>query len=800
MTTRSSKIADSLYLVQQQVAKNAPPAKPAEIPTNHILVTDCSGSMWGEVDKIRQQIKNKLPTLIGEKDTLTLIYFSGRGDFGTFVEAEPVRTMKDLSKVHEAIDKGLRVRGLTGFKEPIEEVGRVIERVSKKNPGSVFNLLFMSDGCDNVWPRAEIFKAVEKTAAGLASATFIEYGYYADRNLLTALAEKSGGNLIFAQAFDKYMPQVEAVLAKRPTGAKRIEVKVEGDAVGGFVFTFDNNELTTYAIEGGKASVPEDVAKVWYVSPTSVGTEKASLVSTANPKLDSSDMDVSFLPAAYACLSLFSVRMQPNVVYPFLKALGDVAYIEQFSSCFGKQKYSEFMDVTKLATFDSKLRLTKGYDPNKVPRDDAFTVLDTLQLLASDDGNRVLFDHPLFKYSAIGRGRVDSSEMLTKEEQEEMDKLTEELTKAGKDAKKIKAVSEKIAAITANKLPPLKFEATPAPDGYPISSLTFNEDRPNVSFLVRKEGSVDVSSRLPEQFKGNTLGKIPEKFPTFIFRNYAVVKDGLVNLAVMPVKLAKDTEAKLTELVRNGDIPKGCITFESTGAALIFLDKLPVINRKMIKASSAKALFEKEFELTSVRAAQKVYNAFKKEHFPGKKTETFDAIYGAEGATWLKEQGFTDYSGFGPKMVQAEATDFYMGKELLVKLKGYSTIPSLNDFRKQATKGKLNAPAELMKPYVEEIDNFLKSDAYLKAKDKDGVFEAYLDGQAKATTKRVRELIFEMAQTKFAIVIGQVWFTEFSSLDENSLSLKVRRDPSDGKSPEIDINGTVEMKEVEIKI
>lgn len=797
MPTTSSKIADGLHLVQQPVAKTAIPAKPAEIPTNHLLVTDCSGSMYGEIDRIRQQIKNKLPTLIGEQDTLTLIWFSGRGEYKTIVEAEPVRTMKDLSKVHTAIDQGLRARGLTGFKDPIEEVGRVVDRVAKTRPGSVFSLCFMSDGCDNQWGRAEILKAVEKTAGGLASATFVEYGYYADRPLLTAMAEKAGGSLIFAQAFDKFMPQIEAVLAKRPTGAKRVEVKIAGDAIGGFAFTLNNNDLTTFSIESGKVSVPEDIKELWYISPSSIGTARTDVTAIAKTSSALNGAKNEMVDAAYAALSLFSVRMQPNVVYPILKALGDVTYIEQFATCFGKQKYSEFMDVTKLAAFDPKLRFSKGYDPNKVPRDDAFTVLDVLRLLAGDEGNRVLLDHSEFKYSAIGRGRVDSSEQLTKEEQSEMDTLLEELKRAGKDAKKIKTVNDKIAAITASKLPPLKFEADPAPDGYSIGSLTFNEDRPNVSFMVRKEGTVDISARLPDQFKGKKLGSIPEKFPSFIFRNYAVLKDGLVNIDKLPVRVSPETLAKLKS---EGVVSDDDMLRDNSDTYVIDLKALPAINRKMVKAASAKRLFEREFELTCARAAQKVYNAFKKEHFPGKKTESFDALYGADGATWLKEQGFTDYSGFGPKSVQAEATDFYMGKALELKLKGYSTIPSLNDFRKQATKGKLNAPAELMRPYVEEIDDFLKSPAYLKAADKDRVFEAYLDGQQKAATKRVREILFEMAQIKFAIVVGQVWFTEFSSIDENQLTVKVRRNPTDPKSPEIDVEGTVVMREVEIRI
>lgn len=92
--------------------------------------------------------------------------------------------------------------------------------------------------------------------------------------------------------------------------------------------------------------------------------------------------------------------------------------------------------------------------------------------------------------------------------------------------------------------------------------------------------------------------------------------------------------------------------------------------------------------MTKARAAQKVFNTIKKDKFP-RKSEGFSVRYGDEAATWLKEQGFTDYSGFGPKTVQAEAKDFYLGKELKVSLKGYSTIPSLNEFKKQAAKVKI---------------------------------------------------------------------------------------------------------------
>jgi len=807
----SYKVSANLYLVQSEVPKSGPPPKQVEVPTNHIVVLDCSGSMYSELPKIREQLKKRLPKLLKEKDTISLVWFSGRGEFGTLLEAEPVATLADLKDVNAAIDRWVKSIGLTGFKEPLEEVSRLIDRVGKKTKGSVFSLCFMSDGCDNQWSRAEILKTVEKAAGGLASATFVEYGYYADRPLLTAMAEKAGGQLIFAEDFDRYAPTFEAVMQRKVSGAPRIELKIPGDTIGGFAFSLAQDELTTYSVEGGAVHVPEDTGSIWYLSPAQVGSLDTFGFQTG--KAPSTLQEISkyisdgeafqraavetVLGAAYAAVSLFSVRMQPNVVYPLLKALGDVKLIEAFGGCFGKQKYSEFMEAAKNAAF-GKGRFENGWDPNKVPADDAFTVLDLLRVLASDEENRLLLDHKDFKYSRIGRGRVDASEVLTAEDQAEITKLTTEMTQT-RDLNKVKEQMAKIATVTASKGPGLKFAAKDVKDtGYSISHLTFNEERPNCSILVRKEGTVDLSSRESSAPAGS---KLPTNFETFIFRNYAIIRDGLVNVDKLPVRLTGGTVRALREqgfplsAVRNPSEE----TLEETVTRIrkaanerevsfvIDLKALPVINRKMVQAVSAKILFEKEYDLCKARAAQKVYNTYKKEHFP-KTSVGFETTYGKDTATWLKEQGFTDYSGFSPKSVQMESTDFYMGKELHVSLKGLSSLPSLKEVKEKMAKGKVNPAGALMVPYVEEVEGFLASDIYKKAAE---VFEAWLDGQQKAATSKVRGLLFDLAQVKFAIVVGQTWPVEFKSIEENSLKITV-----DG----VEIEGKVEAKEVEIKI
>lgn len=781
MKMTSHQVSDSLFLVRQEVGKKAP-AKPAEVPVNHVAVIDCSGSMSGDLPRIREQLKKRMPKILGDKDTLSVIWFSGRGQYGALLEAEPVSTLADLQEVNKAIDRWLRPVGLTGFKEPMEEAASLVARVGKKNKNP-FALFFMSDGCDNQWDRREILKATEKTAGGLASATFVEYGYYADRPLLTAMAEKAGGSLIFSEDFDRYAPLFEGVIQRKISGAPRIEVAISGDAVGGFAFALRDGEILSFEVSGGKAHVPEDLQELWYLSPSSVGGAGAAILDLS--KSASKGPGEAEVNATYAAVSLFSLRAQPKVILPLLKSLGDVRLIEAYGGCFGKQKYTEFMEVSKAAAFGDG-RFVDGWDPDRVPREDAFTALDLLRLLTSDDGNRILLDHEKFSYSRISRARLDADENLTAEEQQKVQELSQRIA-AEKDVKKLKALNDELSAITASKRKALRFESSPSPDGYPISNLTFNEERPNVSVLVRKEGTVDLSERLPGS---GFEGKVPEKFGTFVFRNYAIIRDGLINVDRLPVSLTDATRMELEKEVASGRAQAGLLGREG-GVTIINLRGLPVVNQVMVRAVSAEELFRKEWELTKARAIQKVLNTVRKEKFPTV-SKGFKEQYGEEAANWLKEQGITDYSGFGaPKTVQAEATDFYMGKELKVSIKGYSSLPSLNDVRKRIASGKVTSSAALMVPAIEELDKFLSSKEHTASSDQDASLKAWIDSMFGEAQESVRQLIFEMSQIRFGVIVGQVWFTEFSSIEEDSMTIQ-----ADGKALEC----KAEMREVKIEI
>lgn len=777
MTTTSYKISSDLFLVEAGLT----PKTTEEITSvNHVLVIDCSGSMCSDLPKIRQQCKNKLPKMLGEEDTVSIIWFSGRGEFGTLVEAEKVVGLKDLQAINKAIDRWLQPVGLTGFKEPVLEVKALTERVAAQNPGA-FNLFFMSDGCDNQWSKEEILGAIEETAPSLGAATFVEYGYYADRPMLTEMAERSGGQLVFSQDFDRYDAALGSALATRIQGRETFEVPTAdymyADLIGNIVYSLGNNSLITYRVNEGKIFANRDTTSVWFLSPTQIGTLGEDLEGIAATYQQNPDQSFPALNAAYAALSLWSVRMQPKVVRSVLRGLGDVNFINQFSNCFGKQAYTQFMEDTQAAAFNTSAWYRSGFDPNAVPKEDAFTAIQMLDILSSDSENRVLLGHERFSYSKISRARVDANLVLNDAEQAEVTDLQLQLS-ATKDAKEVARISARISEIS-NKPDALVFAENEEQkaQGYSISSLTFNESRPNVSILVKKNGTVNLSSR------SDRPSTVPETINTFVYRNYSVIKDGMINIQELPLRLSEATKQKLAEI--ESELPSGTIENIEGGVTIVKLGNLPVINGQMASSVSAEQTFKTQYELLKIKGSQKVYNSFFKEEFSeDAKDGAWADTLGTDSVAWLKEQGITEYNGFSPKSVQAESTDYYMGKELKVNLKGYSTLPSLNAVRKSIKAKKVNAVSSLMVPAIEEVE---QASSNMNPEE----LKSWLIQKKTWTTEQARSLMFDMAKSKFAIVVGQVWFNEFESINQNSLDVEI-----DGTT----ISGSVEMKEIQVKI
>ena len=454
--------------------------------------------------------------------------------------------------------------------------------------------------------------AVSLATGGIASSTFVEYGYYADRPMLAAMAERAGGQLIHANSFAAYEPALEQEIAKEIHVVSRVEVDVPAHSIGGIAFEMKNTgELVAHDTSSGKALVGIDVYRLWYLSEKPDGGEGLQ-----------SGHDSSTY-ALYAAMSLFAVRARPDVIFPILKHLGDVRFIKMFANCFGKQAYSVFMDTARAAAFDPKLRCADGINYDLVPADDAFTIFDLLLLLNEEEGTRLLLDDNSFEYARITRAQLNADENLTVAEQAQVQSLTAEMSKE-RNAQKLGELRAKIEEITAGKRDALVFTPEIQVDGYEMDALVFNETSPNISVRVKRQGTIDLEKRILATGE-NTPGlqALPNVFSSFIYRNYAIVAHGIRHVDRLPVKISDG--------LRNRLIDAG-VTLEKNerDVLCINLSSLPIINRKMVMSVRAEDAAGLAFEVLRKRV-QKVYKDYKSRH-PDDRMVAFRAKYGESAA------------------------------------------------------------------------------------------------------------------------------------------------------------------------
>lgn len=644
-----------------------------EVPTNRIIVVDCSGSMGSELPKLRLHLKNKLPTMIQPQDTLSIIWFSGKNQCGILFEAIKIDTLQDLSKINASIDRFLVPTGLTGFKQPLEEVLALATRTSGD-----CTLSFMTDGYDNQWKRSEILDACANLSKELSSVTFVEYGYYADHKMIMEMAEEVGGSVVLSENFTQYSESLDAALKSNVSGKKIKLTKITasyviGNLLDGFVIAKPD------AI--GTVTLPANTVSYSYFEGS------GDLDEIPQDSIDNKDV-------AFAVSALI-MRGEADTAVQLASLIGDVALYNQVQNSFSKQDYAVSVELANaIGSGKKELFADEPRKLNMIPDENSYNVLTMLMDLAEQDGNYLDLSHPDFAYNPIGP-KMDVAE-----------------------------VGEGFKPVFKDKTKDVKAE---------IAALKFDEDRPNVSILVKRHGTVS----LPVNDHG-----FGESIDSFIWRNYTIVKDGIVNVRKLPVVLSKATHDLFTQL--------GVVTepFKVNQTYVIDTKAYPIINRAMATPVTSTELFSDCFKLFVLRTKQKVLGSkIVKPEFGDK----FGALYGEDGAKFLKELGIGE-GGFAPKKVKGESMDAYIAKTLEVKLAGMSSIPAVEAVEKAIASGKTLTPSQ--KVMSDVIDSIF------------GV--ADLVTELKVVKAQIRELLNKIIMTKFGVILGKKWFTDMANVEDNT--------------------------------
>lgn len=221
-------------------------------PKNRIWICDVSGSMYGNIKAMTEDIVNQLD-FCDPKDLLTVLWFSSEGLYGTIVKG--VRIGEDKERIAETIRRQMYARSLTCFSDSLNETVSIVEDLQFYQ--MPYSLMFFSDGYPVVSNYTaeyhKIFVALTKLRSFISDCVIIGYGDWYNRQLLSEMAEMVGGVLVHADDIEKFSYVMRDHIYSNT--APRFQLNLESNA-NCFAVNESGNVVTLKSSDKGELFVP----------------------------------------------------------------------------------------------------------------------------------------------------------------------------------------------------------------------------------------------------------------------------------------------------------------------------------------------------------------------------------------------------------------------------------------------------------------------------------------------------------------------------------------------------------------
>lgn len=703
------KISEKLYLTEYNVVEEEKKKKPEKREAvNHIWIYDRSGSMYGLlsrlIDDLIVRVKN-----IPVGDTITIGYFSSEGQRNFILKGFKVTEERDYTLLEKALRTNSSTLGCTCFSEILHDTKQVVEDLQIFS--SKFALCFFTDGYPVVSNYSkeitEIHKAVEGLSSKVTASLLVGYGDYYNKSLMAEMAEKIGGSLTHSANLPSFSISLDAFLGTAQE-SKRVTVPLKTEVTKDTtVFNVNGTNINLYSAEDGEVKVScgdEDIISVYVLSDA-----KPKGSSVSKKSVD------DYEKILYAAALILSQKTKVDLAIDVLGCLGDKKLIDILNNSFTNAEYGVAEEAIKGAMLDEAKRYEDGKVAGYVPAADVFCFLDLIDLLAEDKDAFFYPRHEAFDYKRIGKPST---------------------------------VDEKYPKFEGKKDTKTSF-----------SDVVWNESKLNLSLRAYISGTIKLT-------EAKNYGLL-EDYPTFQWRNYTFVKDGILNITRLPVTLSKKT---YTTLVSKGLIDTSVLPKTATGNLkawnkdtiyFLLLDKVPIVNRKIAEGkTSAADLCLNVLTEQKLKAILKAIKHFKEQDYPEKELtiETAKTFIEKQQA-FLESVGINTKTGaYEPPMIESEASDFYLAKEFAIKVKGLSSLP------------KIEVVAEKMKENkkLTASDTLVSDGIAVYQKEGKPTLDWFINTISDYNVE-LRKVRRQIQETKFAVLLCKKWFDEFTSREENKL-------------------------------
>ena len=701
--TKYLTIKDRLYLTQTEVVPTEQVTEEASGATNHIWIYDRSGSMYYVISQLIEDLIARAKQIPGG-DTLTLGWFSSEGKFNFILKGFKIASDSDYRILESVIRKNNYTIGLTCFSEILQATESVVEDLAIITDR--FALCFFTDGypvvSDYQKETDNIFKAIKKIEGKITASLLIGYGNYYNKPLMAQMAGALGGSLTHSEDLPKFNVALENFVQNVQSTEAKVSVKIPQTTEGDIFFSTNKAGVNVYAVDNNCINYPRAKGKgknyLYCLTARKPDAQWKQLKFTdANVKNGKQE---SMIKGAYAAAYILTQKTQTDVALEILGVLGDKALIDVTNNAFTNEEFGTVERRINEAITSAKKRFINGRDPKYLPKENSFCVLDALDLLMQDENASFYPTEPSFVYKRIG-----------------------------------------VPSVTKEGYPAFTADANVS---CPFSSITWNETKLNLSVLVKIPGFI----KLKRDYKKH--GFTSNKFPTWIYRNYALVKDGFLNVPVLPMSMTWDS----FKILKDAGLIEDTKVWSNIAVFSVHLDRIPIMNRAIAKGkTSATELFKKTFEAFKIKAHIKALKYLQEQKQPKQKISTtaFTGLTETQ-VEFLGKNGITD-NGFNPPKERLEATDYYFAKEFTVKMAKLSSLPKVSDvIAKVEASKKLTLKEEL-----------IQEGLVLTTND--------IPGKIKSLQRDLTTITSGIQRAKFAIVLGKKWFDEFESREDNTMTL-----------------------------
>lgn len=482
-----------------------------------------------------------------------------------------------------------------------------------------------------------------------------------------------------------------------------ITIKTGGSARKVTLDISDDNVVLVFGKSDGQIKVypfDKDTRKA-YVADTE---KEVFVITNTTPKVDNTEED-NLYASAYALASSGKI----DQALEYLGDIGDRYLVDKLYNSFTVSEIGEATQAIHDAAFDKTKRFLEGKKKNCVPKSNAYCLLYALDTLIEDKDAFFYPSHSQWGYKTIG---VQS-------------KVKEGYPKFERNDN-IKA---------------------------PFANLNWNKSRLNLSVLTKVDGKIE----LPDVAKQHGLEKV---LATFGWRNYTLVKDGILNVRKLPVSMSKES---FEQLKKGGLIQKNW-KWVKDEIYVLDLKRIPIMNRVIAYSYDsatdvANWALEENRLLAEMKAMKYLMNLAAPDLI---KATPFTAKYTDSQMEYLKSIGVRTDGSYSPPTETEESIDYYLAKTFEIKVSGWSTIDKIDSILEKYKSGKkLNAPSQaVMNRYTSLNDLVRVSPNSIQL----------IQDEMDFSNKRIRELRENIQRAKFAVILGKKTFKEFGSVNEGEIA------------------------------